>query len=244
MIFSDTTYANDALLQDCEMTLFGDDSRGTITSDTNRLAIFTQLINRALDKVTSLILECDGRWEFDDTNYTDLPIGTTTLVNNQQDYSLSVSHLRILRIEILGADGKYVKIDPIDFGDVDQQAMTEFMNGAGTTKYYDLLGGSVFLYPKPQTGYVTMAQGLKIYYQRVPSYFVTTDTTKVPGFVTLFHRLISRWACWDYAIMRNLSNKNDLKDQVLLLESQLKDFYSARDDDDDVSFRVKDVNWN
>ena len=42
----------------------------------------------------------DDRWQFDDTNHTDYPIATTNLVANQRTHVLSVSHLRITRVEI------------------------------------------------------------------------------------------------------------------------------------------------
>mgnify|MGYP000894786700 FL=1 len=57
------------------------------------LADVTRNVNRAYDKVVSRILTADGRWEFDDQNATDLPIGTTDLIANQQDYSFDPTFL-------------------------------------------------------------------------------------------------------------------------------------------------------
>jgi len=243
MVFSDTN-TKQGLLQDCEFTLFGDSGYGQITSNTARLQAFTQYLNRALDKVTTLICGSDGRWQFDDSNYTDLPIGTANLVDQQQDYSLSVTHLKVLRVEIMDETGKYYKIDPMDENDVSRMGMTEFMNNPGRPQYYDIQGGSVFLYPKPQTGYVTITAGLKVYFQREPSYFATTDTTKVPGFASVFHRLVSRWACYDYALARQLPIKKDLKDEIAVLEEELKDFYATRQSDEKPAFRTQPTPWN
>lgn len=243
MQFSDTTTKN-GLVQDCEINLFGDSGYTQITGNSNRLATFTNFLNRALDKVSILIMSSDGRWQYDDTNFTDLPIGTTTLVNTQQQYQLSTSQLNILRVEIMGSDGKYYKINPIDLNEIQGTSMSEFMNSAGSPVYYDLLGDSIFLYPKPQTGYVTMALGMKIYFQREPSYFVSTDTTKLPGVNGMFHRLISRIACLDYAIARQLPQKNDIQSEITLMEAQLQDFYAKRNLDDAVGFRTKAINWN
>lgn len=240
--FSDTT-TNQGLIQDCEFTLFGDNGFGQISQNANRLKGFTALINRSLDKVTTLLLSSDGRWEFDDTNYTDLPIGTSTLVNGVQDVQLSVSHLRVLRVEILNAQGDYYKIEPFDLQDIGSQGMTEFESGVGSPRFYDIQGGSVFLYPRPQTGYVTFAAGIKVYYQREPSYFLTTDTTKAPGFASIFHRLVSRWACYDYALSRQLSIRKDLRDEITVLEQQLTDFYATRDPDGGVGIRTQQTSW-
>lgn len=242
MVFNDITTKN-GLVQDCEITLFGDNGYTQITSNSNRLATFTQFLNRALDKVASMIMQADGRWQFDDSNYTDLPIGTTLLVNNQQQYQVSVSHLNILRVEVLGVDGKYYKIDPVDINDIQNQAMSEFMATASSPMYYDMIADCIFLYPTPQTGYVTMLKGLKIYYQREPSYFVSTDTTKAPGINSLFHRLVSRLASLDYAIARQMPMKKDLEQEVLKLQGELQDFYAKRQPDDKVAFRTQVMNW-
>lgn len=241
--FSNTTTKN-GIIQDCEIVLFGDSGYGQISGNANRLLTFTNIINRALDKVSSQILGSDGRWQYDDTNYSDLPIGTTDLVNNVQQYQLSTSHLHILRVEILGIDGKYVKMEALDQSDIQNQAMTEFMNTKSIPQYYDLLGDSIFLYPKPQTGAVTMTAGMKIYFQREPSYFVSTDTTKTPGLNQLFHRLVSRLACLDYAISRQLPQKKDLEKEVAILQDEMELFYTKRMKDERIGFRTQVRTWN
>ena len=245
MIFNDTnTTTRAGLVQDCEITLFGDNGYTQVSSDSDRLATFTNFLNRALDKVTTLILASDGRWQFDDTNYTDLPIGISNLINNQQDYTLAVTHLKVLRVEIMGVDGKYYRIEPLDQADILYQGMTELMNGQGQPKYYDIQGSSVLLYPKPQTNYVTFTSGLKVFFQRGASYFATTDTTKTPGIATIFHRLVSRWACYDYALARQLPIKADLRQEITVLEQELKDFYATRDNDDKPKFNTVYTQWN
>lgn len=241
--FSDTTTKN-GLIQDCEITLFGDNGYTQITSNTNRLHNFTQLINRALDQTVTLIMQSDGRWQFDDNNYTDFPIGTTTLVNGQQDYTMSNSHLAVLRVEVLGIDGKYYKVEPFDPNDVQNQAMSEYLNTASRPLKYDVQSNSVLLYPKPQTDYVTLAAGLKVYFQREPSYFVYTDTTKVPGFNSLFHRLVSKFACLDYAQARQMPIKEELEKQCATLVAILQNFYAKRQPDERLAFRTVVSNWN
>lgn len=241
--FSDTS-TNSGLIQRCEFTLFGDNGFGEISNNTNRLQAFTNLLNSSLDKVTNLILQCDGRWQYDGSNYTDLPIGRTDLVNGQQDYSLSTTHLKIVRLEVLDADGKWVKLEPIDINEIEDSGMVDYLDTPATPKYYDIQGESVFLYPKPQTGYVTLAGGLKLYFQRGSSYFATTDTTKEPGFASTFHRLVERWACYDYALNRQLPIAKALRDEISILEQELQDHYNARQPDDPIQIRIKRTPWN
>lgn len=244
MIFNDLTNYTNGLIQDCEFTLFGDNGFGQIANNTNRLNAFTGLLNRALDKVSNLIMSCDGRWQYDDTNYTDLPIGTTTLIDGQQDYGISVSHQKILRVEVLNKDGKYVKLESVDINTVEGFGMTEFMNTGGTPKFYEIQSNSLFLYPKPQVGFVTMLAGLKVFFQRSPSYFVSTDTTKTPGFATTFHRLVARWACYDYALSRQLPIVKAIRDEISVLEQELQDFYDNKNMDDSIQFRIRPMRWN
>ena len=78
--FSDTSATKGGLIQECESQVFGDNSYGRISNDASLLATFTRYINEALNRVASLIMTADGRWQWDDTNTTDYPIGTTDLV--------------------------------------------------------------------------------------------------------------------------------------------------------------------
>lgn len=243
MRFSDTVNTDLGIIQDCEFVIFGDNGYGQISGNANRLRAFTGLINRALDKVTTLIWGSDGRWQFDDTNYTDLPIATATLVDGQQDYALSVTHLKILRVEIMDANGLWYKLTPMDENDVQQIGMTEFLNNTGKPLYYDIQGGSILLYGAPTAGQVTLTNGIKVYFQRQPSYFTTSDTTKEPGFASIFHRLVSRWAAYDYALARQLSIKKDLAEEVAKLEAELKDFYSTRQSDEKPAIRTPQIRW-
>ncbi|TXG77117.1 hypothetical protein E6Q11_03330 [Candidatus Dojkabacteria bacterium] len=244
MVFSDTVNQENGLIQDCEFALFGDNGYGQITNNSNRLKAFTGLINRALDRVVNMIWQSDGRWQFDDINFTDLPIGTTSLVSGQQDYALSVSHLKVLRVEVLDASGNWYKLKPMDENDIKNIGMADFLENGGKPLYYDIQGNSIFLYSTPLTGYVTLSNGLKIYYQRAPSYFASTDTTKTPGFTSTFHRLVSRMASYDYASIRTLEVADALGKEVLGLSNDLKDFFATRQSDEGPALRPEPRPWN
>lgn len=197
-------------------------------------------VNRWYDRAIALILDSDGRWQFDDTNATDLPIGTATLVNNQQDYTLDTTFIKILRVEVLDVNGQWNKLLPIDQADLYSQSVTDFLKTAGMPKYYDVQGSSILLYPKPDNGVsVTLASGLKVFCQRNVSYFVAGDTTKVPGFVSLFHRYLSFGASLDWAIKKQLPQKNDLQGRVTVMEDAIRGFYSQREKDEKIQLTPK-----
>jgi len=215
------------LIQDCE-TLLGM-SDGEISGDTTLLKTFTRLINIWYRRVNSWIWEVTGTWEYDDSNYTDLPVATTDLVDEQQDYELPSTAQRIMRVEVLDSDGNWSLVYPFDETQVRDQAMSEFYETAGLPIYYDLKGRSILLYPKPSSDDVTLTNGLKVYFSRDISEFSSTDTTKEPGFVSNFHRLLSLGASYDYAVSRAMTDRvNYLKLQINEMVQELKNFYGER----------------
>ncbi len=218
----------DGIIQDCEFWLFAS-NYGQISNDANLLRTFTSLSNRALDSVVTKILSADDRWQFDDTNYTDYPVATTDVVLGQRDYVLSVSHLKITRVEIKDAQGSWTKLTPIDLIDI-PVARDEFFNSNGSPLFYDKVGNSLFLYPSAD---YNASAGLRVYYQREPSYFLYTDTTKKAGFANILHRLISIKACYDYAVANNLTDKiTVLNNEILKKEAELNQFYGRRNKDE------------
>lgn len=226
MEFNNVT-TKDGIIQDCEFWLFGG-NYGQISGNANLLATFTALSNRALDSVTTAILESDDRWEFDDTTYTDYPIATTDLVNGQRDYVLSVSHLKVIRVEWKDSNGNWVLGKPIDLLDI-TVARDEFLNTDAVPIYYDKLATSVFLYPAPN---YDSTGGLRVYYQREPNYFTNVDTTKKPGFANICHRLVPLKACYDYAIANDQSKLAVLDKEITKRDLELRKFYGRRNKDE------------
>ena len=244
--FSDTT-DKAGLIQECESTLFGDNSYGKISGNTGLLATFTRKLNEGLNRVASLIMQADGRWQFDDTNHTDYPIAVTTMDTTigaeQQDYPLAVTHLKITRVEVKDAAGNWQLLQPIDQADLYNQSLTDFLKTAGMPRYYDKVANSVFLYPKPLSTAVTATSGLKVYFQRPPSYFVSSDTTKVPGFNSLYHQLVALLACRDYALDRTLASAKGLAERVTLAEQDLQDNYALRNKDEKIGLRTRIISY-
>ncbi len=234
--FSDTSAEKNGLIQECEFNVFGEGNYGTISGNANLLATFTRNINNAVNRVVSLIMQADQRWEWEDFNNTDLPIASASLVASQQDYALDVSHLKIERVEVKDAAGAWTKLTPIDQADIYSESLTDFLNTAGVPLYYDKLGNSVFLYPKPS---YSQTLSLKVYFQRQPSYFLTTDTTKTAGFNPIYHRLVALMASRDYALVKGLSSVKSLSELVIQGEIDIQDSYAMRGKDDHIRLTAK-----
>jgi len=186
--------------------------------------------NRWLDRAIGLILQADAKWEYDDSNWTDLPIGTTSLVANQKDYSISgAGFLKVLKAECKDSSGKWHPLTQIDTTQRKRVLLDDPNETAGTPRQFDLRYNSIFLDPKPS---YASSGGLKIYSQRICDYFVPTDTTKEPGFAKPFHRLISYGIALDYAKANTMVNKSaECKEAIKELEAGLVEHYSNRNKD-------------
>lgn len=193
--------------------------------------------NRALERIVGLIREAQGRWQFDDSNYEDYSIATTSLTADQQDYALDgTSHFRIERVEVKDEAGGWTKLKSIDQADVYDQALSQFLSTPGIPAYYDKVGNSLFLYPAPS---YSQAASLKLFFERGPDYFETTDTTKTPGFNPLFHRLVSLWAAYDHAFINQLPVTASIQEEIVRQEDQLKEYYTLRDLDEHLQLKAR-----
>ena len=243
MQFSDTTNKN-GILQKCELYLFGG-NYGAITGNTTNLAVFTGLVNDAQDSIVSDILDVDTRWQWDDTNRTDFPIGSIDLVDGQRDYTLDVEHLKILGVEVKDASGNFYPLLPIDMEDMRSKGITptEFFETNGLPQYYDKIANSILLYPQPATAQVTISNGLKVHFQRGPEYFTTSDTTRVPGFASLYHKLIPLLTSFEYAVSNDMTEKAGLLNIRIQEErNKLKGYFSKRGKDRKPRITIKTKN--
>lgn len=216
-------------------------TKTNVTSMPNAtLNLYTQ---PAEDEVVSLVITADGRWQYDDKNYSDLAIATTTITANQQDYSLTTDHLQIERIEVKSSNS-YRQLVPYDNADYNGLSITQLALTTGFPIMYDLIGNSIFLWPVPN---FTLASALKIYFRRGPLKYdysananagQFTDstgsgaTTDKPGFVSLFHDLISDQASFKYCIANGLASANGFLLAAEKKKAALTAFYGKRDKDD------------
>lgn len=222
MVFSDSS-TNLGLVQD---VLF------RTNTDVNQFPLkdITRYINEAYSRVASIIIKSDGRMQWDDTNHTDQPIATFDLVSGQDSYEIFVAAptalqdwLMIDKVQVKdSASGNWIQLTQIDKRTVNEP-LDELFETDGIPQYYDFNGSELYLYPA--TNYASSA-GARIYFNRAPSYFASTDTTKVPGFATIFHPYLSQYA----ALQWNSIKKNDLSLQPLIdrLEKDIAQFYMKR----------------
>ena len=189
--------------------------------------------NNYLDTITGYAIGADRLFQFDDTNHSKLPIGTTDLTASQKDYSFLTdeqgnSILNLLRIDMLDSAGNYSQLKPIDESQI-HGALDEFEGSEGTPIYYDKIADNIIrLYPTPET---SVAAGLKFYFQRSASYFDANDTTKEPGVSPLLHRGFVIAAAYDGAMTLGLDSLSALSNESLKEEMKMKQTFDNRNTD-------------
>ena len=218
MQFSDVTN-NQGILQDIDF-LAGTTSASYPTKDK------TRNINIAYHDVTRLIWECADDWNYDDANATDLPKVLRTLGQASASYQIPTTAQKIERIEIQDANNNWIKLEPIDYSDINV-ALDEYRGTASQPTHYDLVGNYITLYPAPSSAYVTLSSGMALRVARNVTEFATTATTEVPGFATQFHRLLSIGASLDFE--KDASSRNLLLQMQDRLQKGLRKMYSSRE---------------
>lgn len=174
-------------------------SDGGITNDATLLKKFNGWFNEADALIALKLLKSDKRWKFDDSNYSDFPIGFIDLVNNQRDYTLPASTtsgnpstlFKVNRLRIKYLNGNYYVIDKLD----DQE---EESTETGIPSKFRLIGNSVRLSPIPTSSFVTLSAGLEVQFGRAPKPYTTSDTTREPAFLSSHHHLIPLYASAQY----------------------------------------------
>ena len=156
-------------------------------------------VNNWYYQVIAWILASESTWEWDDSNYTDFPIATATLVASQEDYTLPVAatsanastFLKLLGISVKDSGGNWVKLRRLDESEAPNFDLEEAFETAGLPRFYKEIGNSVKLLPAPAAASTTLSSGLKVYFQRTMDEFTASDTTQQPGFAAPFHRILS-----------------------------------------------------
>mgnify|MGYP003423452294 FL=1 len=226
MQFSDTTY-NSGILQQTRDMMRVDSTQWPTQKVVNS-------VNNWLDKITGYAVGADKRFQWDDSNHTKLPIGTTNLISGQALYSFledeqGNSILTLTRIDIKDSNGNWTQLKSKDQAEIDM-ALDEFESTSGTPIYYDKIADNIIkLYPSPNA---SVTAGIKFYFQRTPSYFAATDTSKEPGVSPLLHRGFVIASAYDGALTLGLNNLSALSVELQKEELKMVQYFADRNNDE------------
>jgi len=193
----------------------------------------TRRVNSALEQVVGWILEADGTWQFDDSNNTDLPIGTQTLVAAQKAYTFNDKFLALISVEVKDASGNWSILSPIDQREFDPSLpLDEAFETDGLPIYYDKVSDdTIKLYPGPATASCTLTSGLKVRFKRTAHLFTASDTTAVPGFQSPYHVILAYMASIPYCMTYKPNRVPLYEKKVDELKKGLIKAYSLRQKD-------------
>lgn len=198
------------------------------------LVDITRNINIGYGEIIAVILRNDKKWKFDDTNQTLTLEATFNLSTGVSEYGLLASipdaaqdWTNFWGIEIKDSNGNWLPLKPITRDDVKRMgyAWDEYKDTSATPDEYMIEGTQLYLKAAPN---YDSSDGGKIYMQRNPSYFASTDTTKVPGFASNFHYLLSLYGqrgWWEKVDQGKVALVQQLIDRGLVA---LAKFYSQR----------------
>ena len=189
--------------------------------------------NNWLDRVTTYAIGADKRFQWDNTNHTDLPEGTTTLTQDVTDYSFLTDEdgnqiVTLTGISVL-RNGSYVALTQIDRNDPTIDS-AHFGTTRGVITSYDKIADNIIrLDAKPDA---TVSAGLKFFFQRTSPYATVSDTTKTTGFSALLDRGFVIACAYDGAITLGLPNTQALSVEMEKEERKLIEYFEDRNNDE------------
>ncbi len=223
-------------------------ARYLVDADTTSLTAAQLLIfvNQAYEEIAGKLIALDTNWLWGDTNFTANPTGLFTLVNSQEQYQLAGNAtstgistttplLTFLGASVKDSGGIWRTLEHISLWDLFEQGIdpVEHFKTDGLPRYYELREDFLILYPAPDNAVtVTLTSGLKVFYQRSADLFTTaqvTTGTKVPGFASPYHPLISYKAALPYALKFKPDRVPIIMNEVNRLEKDMLNFYTKRD---------------
>jgi len=207
---------------------------------TNELKQITRSVNEANKKIWTWIFQSYGAWQYDDSNNSDLPVATSALEANQQKYTIPPGSYTVRALEWKNSGGVWGKLYPIPIERINQWVSeNEWQSTPAEPRFYSTLNGIVKLYPASDTA---RSDALRIQFDRGSVSFISTDTTKTPGFIGEFHEAVAVGASYFIARNKKLPNKNDLLADWVDIERRIKDFYIKKwDEEQPARFETMDT---
>lgn len=240
MVFNDTV-TNLGICQEVDDLCDSDTTSYSLAKKTRRA-------NTALETLISKIINADGTWQFDDTNYTTLPIGVGNLVSGQNSYTFASDFLDLEEVDILDLSGVYRRIFPFDPSELNMSFEQYFNISTSTTPtgiplFYDKQGDSIRLVPAPSATYCTLTNGLKIRFKRTGSLFTAADTTKEPGIASPYHIIVAWMMALPYCKTYKKDRVQQLELDIATETRNMLDYYSKREKDARKIMRMKDITY-
>lgn len=226
-----------------ETTGLGD---ATITNSTQKFAYFNNLVNNWYRIAAFIAWKADKSWSFDDTNHSTFPQFTATLVDDQRDYTLPSTALRIRQVECKDVSGNYYTLRYMREDDPRLLSEKEQEDSQIPTDYR-LVGNSVILYPNVDSSLVTTSAGLRVTVDREVDPFTVSDTTQEPGIPAQFHPILYYGPSFEYSAANGIKDVSQMCLRMLGdfpgLTEQLGTFFAERNQNVSRSLKRKSAKY-
>lgn len=191
--------------------------------------------NKNYELVGGWLINADGIWEWDDSNYASLPIGTYTLVNNQRSYTFAADFLNLLEVSVMNSNGVYVKIPQFD-PFVETLSVEElYGTTTGFPQVFDMVSDdTIKFYPNISSTYVTLASGMQVKFKRTIDLYTSaqvTTGTKEPGFASPWHYILSYMDAIPFCAVYKKDRVPVYMAEVEKMKKELIAHYSKRNKD-------------
>jgi hypothetical protein len=191
-------------------------------------------VNHWKDFLDGYAIGADRRFQWDNTNHTKLPEGTTASVSGQSDYAFTTDEQGNSIITLVGVSrldsttGGYVPLKQVDRNDQSIDLST-FGLSSGTPPQYDKIADNIIRLDY-SVGSVIAAY-FKFYFQRTSPYFDAADTTETTGFSPLLDRGFVIAGAYDCALTLGLKNLTALAAERAKEEQKVIQYFSDRNQD-------------
>lgn len=183
----------------------------------------TRNINNRFAMIWAIIFEAYGGWKFMDDNVSDassgLPYAEQTITSGTGLYGIPTGALTIDSVWFRSTSGGPLnKLIPISHEQFYAMGGDSRFPTTGVPEFYMLQGDIIRVLPTPN--FTLASTGIRVYFEQGMSNFVPSDTTKVPGFASIFHRALSIGGALDYA----LANPQTVATKVTVLNAEWEKF--------------------
>lgn len=208
--------------------------------DTNKYTLKQRLlaVNEWSSTVWTWIFEAYGGWQFMDDNVSgvtgtatsgsnDVPYADQTITSGTALYGLPSGTLTVVGVEQkTTSGGPLVPLRNLTYEEFLDRGGDGSFPSTGVPEFYMLQGDVIRLLPSPN---FTLATALRVFFDQGMSAFAIGDTAKVPGFASVFHRILSIGPSIDWVSAKGPANKlpNLIANRVDY-ERRLRSFYSKR----------------
>lgn len=192
--------------------------------------------NNWLDYLTGYAIGADKRFQWDSTNHSKLPEGTTGLVENQKDYSFLTdeqgnSILTLLGVSLIDSNNVETPLTAVDRNDGSYDK-TSFGVNAGIPSAYDKIADNIIRLDYKPSASAASTYDIKFYFQRSPYYYAATDTTRTSGFSPLLDRGFVIASAYDGALELGLKNLQGLSVERQFEQQKVEKYFTVRNQDE------------